>query len=1649
MMVGKNNKTVQLEKSATRRSKYSIKKLSVGVVSVAVGATLSLGVSSVHAEEVFVETSETSTADSIDQTFEVANHDEEIELSDNAISDGTDHNEEIELSDDAISDETDHNEEIELSDDAISDETDHNEEIELSDDAISDETDHNEEIELSDDALPDETVPETSTESVQINSPQVDLQLLPVESEEVSVTPLHEDNESVLETPIETPTDSLSEVSIDTHNSNLVTDESINTEEESDVHVTSISEVEVDIDSEESLQITSISKSSADITPPKVISITPGKNIFNGNESRNLFVEIEEANDISYLDFVFLNNDYDTPYSYYDKSNYFSFYYHNYGNELTRNEAGNYVLELINNDYNRYGNYAGVYELFSYQAEDDMGNSLYEEQPNISASFEYYEYEGQDITDPVFKSITTDKETYHAGEKVEISMLVEEDKTLRDVNLTFINEGYFGPSNFSVYNSDTAVIREISAGLFEFKGSIILPAEMGPTTYELDSFIINNLNSSRWEDDFPDFSFTVVNDAVQEVITEYQTFYTTSWDEVSEGSNGLKYVLEDGTEKVIHEAINAVKMYDNEYITTDYETIWIENYDSQYYGGHSWLQYGQNGSKTVYYDSLGNIVEEHIHQEAVDEIIVIDLAEYKEIEPETIYIPNNDLEIGFTQTSSYGEYGRKKVIYDLEGNVVSEEILEESSPHIIEVGTFEYISIPYEVVYEEDPNRIEGSVWDETVEFGSNGLMKRIYDLSGNIVEEIIITPAINEIIKTGTIKLTPIPYDTIYTTWQEGVREGSIGGKYIFPDGSEYIEYYPISEIRLYDYVDEPEVYWTQYKPNYDLEPGLSKITQSGENGIVRYFYNELGQRFDYITIQPTVAEIIEYGVSKEAELEDQNASKNIKNKIDVIDIDTGHRITSIDLDGYSYYDRMLALIDQLNNTFGYKLTSEYTERISSNPKHDIFNGQYVELNEDIYYVKNQVEQDIRDYELPLIPDWQLDYGYGLDYFNGVLNIFDEESQLLTFNFDHTKSIDQLIKNGLALLDKEKYFFERFETPLPYNMYAPRLINVFVRERLEKTLTEEAFGTDYTNDPSEVRDGQNGTKYVYSDGSERIATPPINKIILVDTELSDSLIIDSISVDKEKYAINDNVEVTIVGRNKAAIKDLTIDFSDWSKRKMHYVRGNTSENITHEDGVFTSKILINIHDYVKNSNFTFDNLIAKDIYGNVTEFWTKWESLDDEPYFEIIDEPFHVGFKTTDVTLLGVNPVEFDTEYTTDEAMIREGIKGSKLVYSDGSEVILTDAVSEVVLYDNEIAEIEPDTEFTIYAHEVRAGIKGSKLVFSNGEERVLEAPVSAIALYQNKVEEFDYTTLTVESSDMSYGDRRIIQEGILGRRAVFYDAEGNIVDSLIVSAPVSRIEQVGANKQTLVLTPFDTQYTTDSSLVRSGQNGTKYIYSDGREEQLTEAVSAIQLYRYADEAVAFKEITHDNSQLAKGETKVIIEGQPGLNRLFYDENGKVIEVQIITKAIDQVLEVGTLDSIEVVDEDKELPDNPNDSDNDTSPEESSGNDNESLPDESSDSDNGSLPDESSGNDNETLPDESQEEDNKPSTPSIEDDSSENEKIDDSIKPNDSSATLNAASVLPNTGEHPSSVWLTLGAVSLLSGFGLIATGKRKSTKE
>lgn len=1550
-MLGKNNTSLLIQKSAVRKPQYAIKKLSVGVVSVAVGSLLSLGVTSVQAEEVV----ESDVVLIQDNTLIENLQEDELNIAENIVDE---EEEGLDVTNTSATDETLLNQplvdEFLLADEPL--DLDSNESLVLEEDEV-DETD----IQI------DELVSEIPKE---------------LESELHSKTDVQIEETLLDESDNELP---------------IILDEAI--KESSEPLVVEEIDNDAKLSTLETAEALSLSTNKVDITPPKIISILPGQEFFTGNEARNIFLEIEEANIINYLSLQFINREY-TSGSYYQTSNYFDFSYNNNGEELVRNENGNYILELINNNDHWYGQYAGLYELDKVHAEDNMGNTFDDYIPNVDSSFVYYEYENQDLTDPVLIDVEINKTEFSVGETVNIKVIAEEDHSITNVNIDFYNIGHFGPMHFSLNLSETGVLSKIGENLYEYTASFLLPKEMGPTKYSIQSIGLNNTYKPIGENESEGITINVVNDTVKEVHTEFKTIYTTN-DEVQSGKNGLKYIFEDGTEHIISEVIDEV---------------------IQYY------------------------------------------AEYVEIFVDPIYKASNNLSFKEENIVDYGHSGFKLVFFDNNGVIVEERIEQAAKPHIIEVGVVEYFHKNPEIIYTEDPWSLKGH--KNQIQYGTLGEYQRIYNLDWQIIDEIEISPAGNEIISIGTLEPTEIPYEVRYTYWEHEVKDGANGLKYVYPDGSEYIEQLPTEEVRLYNYADKILAYETivEWTPNEML--GYESISQEGTDGVQRIFYDENGNEiYDYF-IRYQTPQIILKGTLTYALKEEQEANPNISNSIKIVDLETGEIIETYELLGDKIYSRIFERIDRYNLSYSFTLDPYNVKNINETKETILHNAEYIDLihREVEYFVRRNKVITLPDKDIPLIPEQiPIDYDSLSPYLTKItqVNIFNEHDTLMsfdvdleTFNFSGMGLTEQerIIRKSLALLDDKQYYFVRSEMLKGSNLgvLEGSVINIFVRERLSKELVDADYSVEFTNNPQEVRNGKVGEKYLYSNGFEEIIEAPINEVRLTKTKIEILPTIDTISIDNSTYAIDEIAEVTIKGRSKTYIDDLILTLSDWSKFKTFYVDSRLiNNNIEYEDGSFTAKLYINLYDTVKNSTFTFDNLIITDKNGYTNKYFTEVSFNIENLTYEITDEPFQVGLTITDVTNLGIHTINFGTEYTTDEQLVREGKNGSKLVYSDGSEVILIEAISEIVLYDNEVAEIEPETEYTIYAHEVRAGINGSKLVFSNGEEKILDAPVSAVALYRSKVEEFDYSTVTVESSNLAFGERHVIQEGIVGRRVVFYNNDGSVVDSLVVSAPISRIEQIGANKQTLVLTPFDTEYTTDSSLIRSGQNGTKYIYSDGREEQLTEAVSAIQLYRYADEAVSFKEITQDNSQLAKGERKVIVEGQPGLNRVFYDENGRVIEVQIITKAIDQVVEIGTLDSIEVVDEDKELPDNPTDSDNDTLPGESSDNEINTIPDESSDNENNSLPEESSDNDNESLPDESKEDDNKPSTPTVEDNSFENEEINKTVQPNDSNATLNAASVLPNTGEHPSSVWLTLGAISLLSGFGLITKRKRKSTEE
>lgn len=93
------------------------------------------------------------------------------------------------------------------------------------------------------------------------------------------------------------------------------------------------------------------------------------------------------------------------------------------------------------------------------------------------------------------------------------------------------------------------------------------------------------------------------------------------------------------------------------------------------------------------------------------------------------------------------------------------------------------------------------------------------------------------------------IPFVTRYTIYEELVQEGKNGTIYHYSDGTQYTEQ-SRDEVKLYNYIDESENYWTWYKPNFDLQPGVTKMSQAGDNGITRSFFDDSGMKIDYMTI-------------------------------------------------------------------------------------------------------------------------------------------------------------------------------------------------------------------------------------------------------------------------------------------------------------------------------------------------------------------------------------------------------------------------------------------------------------------------------------------------------------------------------------------------------------------------------------------------------------------------------------------------------------------------------------------------------------------------------------------------------------------------------------------------------------------------------
>lgn len=1705
-MVGKNNKKLLIERSGTRNPQYGLKKLSVGVVSVAVGAVLSMGATPVHASEI----------GSV----------EEVPVEQPIVEETV--NEEMKTVSKTGVDEVDGVVEEEIIED--SEET---EELE----------------ELVDILGSDELI------TVEENAKSVDnegfQQEVILESEEI----LKSTEESTL---YDATTEVIEE------QDQLV---SVEVTEEKDLESITLSEAR---------KAPQLLNTKADLLAPKIIDIYPTRNEFTGDEPRSITVVVEEDNLINSLNIKYVNKDYPVG-GWGNPSNFFDFYY-SFSNEPVKNEKNQYVLELFNYDIPRYGQHSGGYELDYIYTEDNLGNSHSSYSNDFDSSITYYEYEGQDFTDPILKSVSIDKSVYQAGETVELTIIVEEDKVLNQVSATFRNTGHFGPDYFSLYfhdeytqDQENGVIKKISDNLFEFTGSLILPKELGPTNYILQSLALNSINLDLELQDFEEIPFEVVNDAVEKVITDYEIEYTTKYEEVTSGKQGIKYQLEDDFEIVISDVVNEVRMYDQADERIPFETIYIENYE-MIYQDKIWQQYGEDGYKTVFYDKERNIVEEFTYHHGQNEVI--------------------------------------------------------------EVGVVEHTYIPFETMYEDDPWKPEGPAWEDVKVYGSEGRVKRVYDLDGNVIEEIVLESPVNQVVVRGALPLTVIPYETEYTYWDYEVREGYNGGKYIYPDGSEYIEYYSSNAVALYegehveipfeveytyhkDYVQDgnnglmfvhkdgnedllhvptPEVrlyegesvetpfeieytYWDyevrqgsngtnfvhadgtevvisepwneirlreheietvpfeiEYRYNYNEYVGYERLVNEGFDGLVRVFYDENGVQVHQSFIRSPNNKVIEIGMLSDALIEERESDPNTTTHITLVDQKSGYILDTLTFQGKYYQARLEEYITQFNQKNKTKIeTSSY---ISTNEDivRKLINGEYVKtyVNNFVTYISNNSENDLRDVVYPLIPEKiNIDYHVknGVRHANSVVNIYEDNTLLLEVEFDaelyrEGYEDDALIARSLKLLENSKYHFIRAEM---YNNLIPsrgkeiigNVFNVFVKEHLQKELVEASYGIDYTNDPNQVQSGKNGTKYIYTDGTERSVVSPINEVRLSENTLGEKPIIEEIRVDKDEYAIGETIEVAVSGISGVDIDSLFIDFYDYSKMKMHVIRASLYDGgLARENGRFNAVLKVNTSDFYRNSNFEFRVGTIKDKNNNETVY--------------TVGEDFSVSFKVTDNTLLGTEPIPFETQYTTYEDEVREGQMGSKWVYSNGSEIILEDAIAEIVMHGRELKDIDFETKYTVYTHEVRAGIKGSKFVYENGVEMVIDIPVSAVALYENKVEEFEFTTVKVESSGLAIGETQVLQEGHNGRRVVFYDAKGEVVDRLVVSNPVSHIVQIGANKEMIELTPYETSYTTDPNKVQAGQNGVKYVYADGTEKVIKRAVKAVNLYRYADEVVEFKEVVQENAALTKGLTRVIAEGTSGLKRVFYNADDEVVEERVTLEAINRLTEIGTLvvaeeedeevgnlepnipgeeiepetgkdlkeetpekeletdigddgvkdeteneasdenedtgeldpdvpgeeiepetdDDLKEVTPDEELETDIGDDDVKDEPENDASDDNEGTGELGPDVSGEEIEPETGDDSKEAIPEEGKSD--KDLNPNVERENEEtlipakpeveSDEGGESVPSDTDSVPVAAANLLPDTGERYGYLWLTVAAVSLFAGLGLVVVGKKKA---
>lgn len=343
-----------------------------------------------------------------------------------------------------------------------------------------------------------------------------------------------------------------------------------------------------------------------------------------------------------------------------------------------------------------------------------------------------------------------------------------------------------------------------------------------------------------------------------------------------------------------------------------------------------------------------------------------------------------------------------------------------------------------------------------------------------------------------------------------------------------------------------------------------------------------------------------------------------------------------------------------------------------------------------------------------------------------------------------------------------------------------------YVAAEVGETEVEIPYDIEYTMNDSEeaVRPGEKGMKIVYSDGREQVIKEPVNRIEMYPYE-------GRMVPFGVEYTSNPDKPV---GWSEVTQEGVDGEFFDF------YNPHNSSEILGEYDGIRIPPIPKIIDrgsapwvTIAYDTEYTLNHSQVRSGTNGRKYVDSKGKDhIDIHPINRVLLYPT----RTETISHTTTRKASRDL-LVGEERVVNSGKNGSKTVHYHPvtkevvKEVTNVAPVQRVIEYGTTTVENVPfETTYTTNSKLVRNGAYGKKYVYDNGTTHIFQKPVNQVRMYSQSIEYVNYTTRYVDSSALNYGVEKVHQNGARGENIKYYHpVTGDYYTTVVVKKPVERI--------------------------------------------------------------------------------------------------------------------------------------------------------------------------------------------------------------------------------------------------------------------